>query len=123
MAKGKKNSARAEWMLNFVDWRLDAEEKKAFNAYYDKQGTELLSEANTLLQSNYKMTISYDENNNSFLCTLVPKDEKDPNKGWALTSRAADPFKAIAISLWKHFHLCDDGEWPVDDARYHDDEG
>lgn len=107
----KKKTTKATWQVDFIDWRLSTDEKKFFLAELAKNSSVFLDRLSSLLEKNYKVSLSFDEAHMTYIASLTPRDEDDVNAGYCLTSRSDDPFTALSIGLYKHFWLCDDGDW------------
>lgn len=121
-AKNSSRKSKATWQneIQFSSWRLTTEQKKAFEAAYEKNGAELVSMLDTVLLAGYKVSLSFDSTNQTTIVSLTAKNEADPNYNWCLTTRHHDAYRAIALAMYKHFDLCDDCIWPVEESGYYD---
>lgn len=92
--------------LKWANIYLDAQQKEAAKLFLAKEG-ELDNLFATILCSGYSVGFSFNEQTDSTICTLICKNEDDPNHGWATTSHARDWYTALARAFYKHFILGD----------------
>jgi len=104
-----------DWQkFDFVEIRLDEKEKAAFKKMYADKAQELLGVVPELLSSGYKLSLTWDENNKTYIASITCKAPLDPNFNYIMTSRAGDPWEAVALGIYKHQFMCDDGDWGGD---------
>jgi len=60
-----------------------------------------------LLESGYKLTLSWDYRNNAYACYIIPKDPKGDNGGKILSARGGSPLNAIRGALFRHYYVFD----------------
>lgn len=111
MAKVKSAKGSQFPQTTFVNYRLDKDEKKACEAWFEKQKAiedDLVVE---ILQSNHKITMSFDGNNDSFISSLTGKAEDCNNSGTCLTSRGSTPRQALWANLYKFHIVFKKGVW------------
>lgn len=103
--------------IQFIRWQMTADEKKAWKAAHEKEPFANLDMLDTLLLSEYKVSLSYDANNDTHICTITCKDTntKSPNHGFAFSTRAKTASEALDMALYKHYHCCADETWTADD--------
>jgi hypothetical protein len=93
----------------FVNWSLTDEQKASCKAWCttleDMDAAEI-----SLLQSNYKITVSWDDFRQCYTASLLPQGDDHENKGYILTGKGSTPSKARKQALFVHFHVMD-GEW------------
>lgn len=94
-------NARPEWK-GFVSCELTVEDKKALREgamSYEDAWEGLLD----IIPEGYKLSISWDEKNDTFTASLTAGAGTGDNAGWCLTGRGAS-FDGAIISLgYKHF--------------------
>jgi len=95
--------------VKFVNWSLSAEEKASCKAWLAVEG-DIDNAVLVLIEEGYKVTCSYDGYRSCFTASIVPSDDKSPNKGYILTGKGSTPLKAIKQALYIHYHIMD-GEW------------
>ncbi len=95
--------------VNFINWSLSAEEKAACKqwaldvASYD-------SDLGRLIQSDYKLTLSWDGFRSCYTASIVPTKDNKINAGYILTGKGSTPLKAAKQALYIHFYVMAE-EW------------
>lgn len=97
--------------IQFVTMRIGAKEKEQFKAWYSKNANDVLAKLEELVSDGYKVSLSYYFDGNCHIVSLTCKDEKSANFNRCLTSRSDDLWEAVGLTVFKHFHLCNDGIW------------
>lgn len=66
-----------------------------------------------LAMDGYKITVSYDDKHTSFVAALTGGKEcsNERNRGLCVTSRGPSMAAALAVALFKHFTVCEGGDW------------
>lgn len=100
--------------FEFVDITLSSDDKKRFLALTPGEVDELDDVITTLLEGEYKMSLSPDVRNDCVIASFTCKHETDANYGYVLSSRAASWLEALRLNAFKHQYLCVDGVWPKD---------
>lgn len=95
----------------FISARLSRDEKTQFRDWlltvtHDVE--ELLLE---YLAGSTKVTFSYDDKNDTYICTFVPKGDDHINAGKCLSSRAPDAFTAFMVNVFKDDQLFGRSVW------------
>lgn len=104
-----------DWQkFDFVEIRLDDHQKADFKAKYAKDANQFLGLLTETLSGDYKLSITYSEENKVFLASLTCRNAVDANYNYVMTSRAGDPWEAIALAMFKHHFVCDDNDWGGD---------
>lgn len=113
----KSNSKNpADWQkFDFVEIRLTDADKADFKAKYAKDAQLFFGELDGLSKNGYKVSLSYDTSNNCVIASLTCREASDPNFNFVLTARAGDTWEALALVLYKHLFMCDDGDWGADE--------
>lgn len=90
--------------VKWVNRQLTSEEKEQHdsgNVRPEKIFKDLLA----LALSGYNIGIKWDGYSSCFQTTLIPFNTASPNYGFGLSARAADPFRAISLLLFKHYEV------------------
>lgn len=85
----------------FIQHNLSAEEKKAFQEWVIS-GDDLWGWIDRLIDSSFKLSVSYDGYNKTCQASLTCNDEKSEDFGWVLVARAPDAYSVILLVLYKH---------------------
>lgn len=93
----------------FVNWSLTAEEKVACKEWLVVDG-DVDNALLTFIEEGNKVTCSYDSFRSCFTASLIPSDDKSPNKGYILSGKGSTPLKAIKQALFVNYRIMD-GEW------------
>lgn len=64
-----------------------------------------------ILEDEYKVTTSYDDYHNCFVCALVPIGGEHTHSGYILSGRGSSALKAFKQTLYIHYELFD-AVWP-----------
>lgn len=112
----KSNSKNSQdWQkFEFVEIRLTDTQKDEFKAKYAKDTNQFLGLLTETLSGDYKLSITYSEENKVFLASLTCRQPSNPNFNYVMTSRASDPWEAMALAMYKHHFACDDNDWGGD---------
>lgn len=98
----------------FVEIRLTQADKDAFKAWASSNASDGIDLLAALVNSGYKLSVSWSDYNDCYTASLTGTEENGPNYQHVMTSRSDDLYEAIMIALYKHYELCPDGEWPTD---------
>lgn len=114
MARGSgsgKNGGRAggDAWTTFVDIRITSEDWEEMNATpYSPE--EMSDDVSTLLTRGYRLSFSYNQQNDATIASLTCKAEGDVNEGKTLTAFAQGWLDALRLVLWKNEHIAR-GNW------------
>ena len=106
MARGKANGnskveKSTQWNTKFVDISLAGRTmediEKAFPSY-----ESIFDVATAMLEDGYRFGLSYNRQNDSFICSVTSKDEASANFGCTFTAFAGDWYTALQVALYKH---------------------
>jgi len=89
----------------FINVRLDDEQKEQFHAWYDANpnfSAQILSE---LLPAGIKVTLAYDWENDSWLCSFTGRLVSESAERFVTTTRAGSMPEVIALACWKHVYV------------------
>lgn len=121
MPKGKQQKKKQERPFHgFVPCDLSAEQKKEAKEYL-AANVPTWDSLIKLIESDYKVSFSYDDYHSTFQCTLMATRATDPNYGWCLVGRAPDAQNAYGMVLYKHYMILD-GLWTDGIAASGDDQ-
>lgn len=68
-----------------------------------KETIEIDDLLHQLIASDYKLTMSYDNRSDAFMCSLSCYNANETNFKFTMTSRAPNPTDAMLVALYKHF--------------------
>lgn len=108
---GKKSSKSNNFSTEFVSCTLTTEDKKAFPTWQAKNAEHLDDFVIGLLQTNHKVSFSFSEGNDSFICSVTGKPEDCNNASKCFTSHAKDYTTALWVALYKHYVIWQNGVW------------
>lgn len=103
-----KTAEKASW-VGFADVELTQVDKAALKAMGDMDG-EAWETVLELVETGYKMSLSYDELHTTYNLSLTCNDSQNQNAGLTLTGRGGS-LRAATLSLWyKHTQMLK-GDW------------
>lgn len=117
MARGKqsKKKAQAFDQIQFVDVSLSKTEKDTFTVWVKEKLDDAVIALAELAGSGHKVTLSHDDDHDTFIFSITCKDETNPNHNCCMISRHREPVKAILLGMYKVSVLCDYGAWREDE--------
>lgn len=100
----KKNASKpvSDGFKGFVSYNLSVDQRKTIKAIenvFDEQDAAL----QRLIMAGHRVGVKWDTYSSSYLATVSPTSEDDPNFGLVLTGRGSTPLRAIKQALWIHF--------------------
>lgn len=111
-SKGKKPQKGSNFAeITFVQYRLNAQEKKDFAEWKEKSADRLEDLLVMSIEKGYKMSVSWDEAHDCFIGSMTCKDEESPNYNMCMTSRDSQWYSALLMNVYKTDVLCDEGLW------------
>jgi hypothetical protein len=103
MSNGKKSPAKpfnyAE--VEFVQHKLNAEEKVQFTSWGSGKNFDSDLEVSDFIQHGWKVSVSWDMNNDCYIVAATCKDEKSVNVNKCITSRSDQWFEALLMNVFK----------------------
>jgi len=111
MARGRSKKNTPQFSTEFVRCELTSEDKKHFADWVKKPPIPFDDLVNEVLDSNYKISLSYSEHNNSFICSVTGKPEDCDNSGKCYTSHAKDYITSMWVALYKFHVIWQKGVW------------
>lgn len=119
-AKSKPKNGKVDFK-GFVNYRLSEEDKENFMAWeYDDHDLFLLIAGDN--QQGYKLTMSFNSENDTFVATYMCNDPESPNAGYCLSAYGNDWYLALKTLTFKH-NVVLEGQWNVDKAKQQDSWG
>jgi len=94
---------RAKWQ-GFVDYRLTEDELNELDGWQPAPA-EIWENVNTLMNANYRVTLSYNANTKTATATITDDEPTRKAGGWALASSDSDCALALKAAVFKHFHV------------------
>lgn len=106
MARGKGNGkasggAGGDVWTTFVDIRVGAEDVEALHAA-QWTADDVYDKVTTVLEQGYRLSFSYNRQNDSTIASLTCKAEGNVNEGKTLTAFHQGWYDALRLVLWKH---------------------
>ena len=98
----KTGGGFGEW--SFVKHSITREEKALFETW-DVTPDDLWDMLNRLADSEYKVSVNYDDYNKCVTCSVACRNKSHRDFQLILTARAPDGYNAIRLALFKHFIL------------------
>ena len=95
----------------FVNLRLDDQQTKQFHGWQKERGEELVDDIAIAMAEQGKLSVSWDDANKCFIAALTCKDQKSANCDHCVTSRSADWYEAVALTVFKANVLLKDKPW------------
>lgn len=105
----------------WISTKLTEQQKQLFESETSSNTSAWWASLHTELEEGYRLSLSYDNYSNMFLCTMFTRDATSKNAGKMLTSRSKDIFRSVLMTIWKHVSLYD-RRWVAQEERT-DDEG
>jgi len=111
MARGKKGSKTPQFNTEFVRVELTAQDKKDFARWMEKPLVPMDDLITEVLQANHKISWSFSDHTDSFICSVTGKPEDCDNAGKCYTSHAKDYVTALWVALYKYHVIFKKGVW------------
>lgn len=113
MAKAKRNGKQSSDFASyeFVKCELNSEDKKAAKIWIEENTTELGSKLHDVVASDYKYSLSFSSEHDTFTACLVGKEDNPINSKKTLTARHKDWLVATMTVLYKHEVIFKSGVW------------
>jgi len=111
MPRSKKSKPQTNFSTTFVRCELTAEQKKQIAPWSKSKDVVLDDLVTEVLQSNHKISFSFSEHNDSFICSVTGKPEDCDNASKCYTSHAKDYTTALWVAMYKFHVVFDRGVW------------
>jgi hypothetical protein len=84
----------------FVNVNITADQKEAYKAW-DVQDDDVWDGMAQYITAGYKVSLSYNKQNDKFNCTGTGQPESGVNSGYAVSAFANTPYEAVRVWLFK----------------------
>lgn len=101
---------------SFSPLRLTSDDEKRFTDWIKAESVDALDCLKRLTGDGFKVTMTYVFDQNAWCVSLVGTETTKKHKDVVMTSWSDDLGEAIAIGAYKHYIVCDGGEWPSADT-------
>jgi len=101
----KKRSTNTAYDMTWKRVDLTPPEKAEFLAWVKKAEYDLGEMLTALLNDGDRLTVKYNENQNSYYVTIMGTEESHRNSGLGFSSYAKDPLDALLVALYKYVHI------------------
>ena len=106
-SKSESGASTSKGQSNALRWAniyLDAAQKEAAKLFTQNPDhfSGLIA---TLLSEGYTLSLAFNEETDSTICTIIGKRCGAPNEGWGMSTHAGSWELAMARALYKHFIL------------------
>lgn len=95
----------------FISARLSRDEKNQFREWLPTVTMDVEAIMLEYLSASTKVTFSWDEKNDTYICTFVPKGDDHINAGKCLSSRGPDAWTAFLVNVFKDDQLFGRSVW------------
>lgn len=99
----------------FASISLTADRKKDLDEWVKTQKVTGLTAIESLLSDGYKVSLTWVDDQNSFCFSVIGTDNSRVNRDAIMTSWSDDLNEAAMIAAFKHYVMCDGGDWPLVD--------
>lgn len=114
----KKSSAQSNWStIEFINQSLSEPQRKDFKSWYATEGERVPDLIGQAMVDDYRLSCSWDDNNQCFIATLTGKQDQRFNASKALSARSDDWLEAMALALYKHLVIFKGGQWSGETTR------
>lgn len=103
--------------IEFVNARLDAEDREDFLSWYKHKDTNLTDMIAQAMVQQYKFSFTWDDSNQCYIVTITGKADNPVNASRSMSSRSDDWYEALAMTLYKHYVLSQARRWEGDTER------
>jgi len=86
----------------FINIKLTETDKEAFAAWKEMQQGGVWADFDDLLGQGMKVGLSYDPENECYICTFIGRLVSTDTARYCMTSRSGTWEDVIALALWKH---------------------
>jgi len=105
----KKGRKAPQFNTQFIRVSLTSEDKKAFTIWRKTAEKDVDNLLNVVLADNHKVSFSFSEHNDSYICSITGKAEDCVNAEKCMTSHGKDWGTALYVALFK-YHVIFKGE-------------
>ena len=97
----------------FSTLRMSNQDEQQFTEFISSEKRTPVEWLQTLLGDGYKVSVSYVFDQNAFCLSVIGTDNTKQNKGVVMTTWSDDLEEVITMAAFKHFGMCQGGEWPT----------
>ena len=97
----------------FAALTIDANRAKDYAEWAGKNAMGIAEIAENFLGEGYKLSIVWVTDSNAFCLSVIGTDDMRVNADAIMSSWSDDLEETFMIAAYKHFVLCDNGEWPT----------
>lgn len=107
MARGKSNAEQTQannrfQQTDFIDIPIVEADWQDIQKMYGSADV-LVDAVSDVLEAGYRVGLSFNAQNDAFICSLTCRDSKSPNNGKTFNSFAETWFEALQICMYKHY--------------------
>lgn len=117
----KRNKGKQQFNTQFVRVSLTSEDKKAYATWRKSAEKDVNELMNLILTTGHKISFSFSDHNDSYICSITGKPEDCDNANKCFTSHGKDWPTALYVALYK-YHVIFKGE-PWEDLDEEEDFG
>lgn len=112
----KRSKGKQTFNTQFVRVSMTTEDKKGFAAWRPKAEKEINDHINTVLGDGHKISFSFSEHNDSYICSVTGKPDDCVNANKCYTSHGKDWGTALYVAMYKYFVIFKGEPWEdIDD--------
>jgi len=97
--------------FTLIDYRLSDDELDVYDAWVLKEKPQATGVLVALAEKDYKVSMSYVENSESWCISITGKEGAKFNTKCTLTTWNDDPIDGLFMATWKALVLFDGGKW------------
>ena len=114
MARGKGSSKSfskgGSWKDKLLHIPMDGHDGDDVRTHYG-DAVSLMDGIDDVVQKGYKLSISYNVGNDTFIASLSGRVEGTPNFDFTISGFAPTWDMAVGVVLYKHYIICEEGPW------------
>jgi hypothetical protein len=99
--------------FTFSTLRVEPEDTPAFEKWLEGNSANPLTVLEEFAGDGFKVSVTYVTDQNSFCVTVVGTKETKRHDKMGMSSWSDDLGEALSMAWYKHFVMCDGGEWPT----------
>lgn len=99
----------ADWG-GFINIKVTDDEKTAFEAWFVLHRQECLAALDDLMGEGMKIALSFDHENECYICSFTGRGWESSTHRWCMTTRAGTFDEVIGLALYKHWEIAQ-GSW------------
>lgn len=100
MPKRQRQAPQIDFQ-GYIEVRFDEDQKKLFKKWAS-EFSDLASSIDKQVEAGYRFSLSWDDYNSAYMCSITTKDSQSVNAGWVLVGRGKDVFSALLQAYYKH---------------------